>query len=149
MPSPSRTALPTGSSLHALMSRIDYADAFQVTLARPLAGTQEMWSAFTAAIPMWARLAMVVRNRICGWLGLRKVTAADRRVPPGGKPGELVWGVVDKHLSFASAFVLDQRDLRVETAVRYEAVSGRLYFALVAPFHRLLIRQTLARLASP
>lgn len=63
---------------------------------------------------------------------------------------EIVMGANDKHLSFRASVLLakagDETDIFLTTVVRFNNFGGRLYFALIKPFHRLIVKSALRKL---
>lgn len=109
--------------------------------------------------PAWARLLLRVRDIVAGWLGLK--TAGHHA--PGSVPmvgmfpiisqsdEQVVLGFDDRHLDFR--IVIDVRGLgddrqRVSatTLVYRKILLGRIYLALITPFHKLIVVSMLANL---
>lgn len=136
----------------------DWADRWSLT------GAPTDLSALDAAYralgspPAWVRVLMRLRNRVVALFGLKPAglaVAGSERV--GGfpvvslQPDQIVLGFDDGHLDFR--IVIDViRDppgasrVSVTTLVARHNLFGRLYIAVVTPFHRLIVRNSLARL---
>lgn len=109
--------------------------------------------------PVWVRRLLSIRNRIVAPFGLR---AAEMNRGEAGFVGafaivserddQVVVGFDDKHLDFrivievASAGTAGSR-VSVTTLVKRHNLFGRLYILAVTPFHGLIVRTTLGRLA--
>lgn len=145
---------------HPLLPRADWADRFTLALAVDDLTASEAARLALENMPRWTRFLMVLRNRIAGLLGLK--AAADRietsALRIGGFPlisandERVVLGFDDRHLDFR--IVVDVRPdrpsgrtLSVLTLVRTNNLFGRLYLAAVLPFHKLIVRTLLRRIA--
>lgn len=151
-----------GSHTAAKLDRIDYADAFtaEIQSVSPIL-PEDLFKAFFRASPGWVTALLKLRNRIVGLLGLKTgEEGADFdidafRVEPGralglfrvfGKsPAEIIVGENDKHLDFRVRFHLAAKpagggyDFTLSTLVMTHNALGRAYFALVRPFHGLIV----------
>ncbi|MCO6180311.1 DUF2867 domain-containing protein [Ciceribacter sp. RN22] len=111
--------------------------------------------------PVWVRRLLDIRNRVVAPFGLK---AADSKPGEAGSVGafaivserddQVVLGFDDRHLDFrivievASAGTVGSK-VSVTTLVKRHNTLGRLYILAVTPFHRLIVRTTLGRLAGP
>ncbi|MFC3161924.1 DUF2867 domain-containing protein [Ciceribacter thiooxidans] len=109
--------------------------------------------------PVWVRGLLDIRNRVVAPFGLK---AAETKPGEAGFVGafaivserddQVVLGFDDKHLDFrivievASAGPAGSK-VSVTTLVNRHNTFGRLYILAVTPFHRLIVRTTLGRLA--
>lgn len=142
---------------HPLLPSADWADRF--TLGLPVEGLTAREAARLALEhpPGWIRWLMVLRNAIVAPFGLKgaavEVTTSEKEI--GGFPvvsasdDRVVLGFDDRHLDFR--IVIDVRrdrpsgqTLSVMTLVHRNNLLGRLYLAVVLPFHRLIVRRMLA-----
>ena len=100
--------------------------------------------------PRWLGWLMALRNRVVARLGLRVVADGARPGLPfevrGRSPDELLLGEDDSHLDFRVSVLRHDGGMVVATAVRQHNRLGRAYFALVRPFHRVVVRSLLVRL---
>ncbi|WP_407654554.1 DUF2867 domain-containing protein [Bradyrhizobium prioriisuperbiae] len=66
---------------------------------------------------------------------------------------ELILGEDDKHLDFRASVQLRSRrddaydEVILATVVHRHNLLGKIYFRLISPFHRLVVRSNLARAA--
>lgn len=142
---------------HPLLPAADWADRF--TLGLPVEGLTAREAARLALEhpPGWVRGLMTLRNALVAPFGLKG--AAERvttsRTEIGGFPvvsasdDRVVLGFDDRHLDFR--IVIDVRQdrpsgqtLSVMTLVHRNNLLGRLYLALVMPFHKLIVRRMLS-----
>ena len=129
-------------------SRPDVADSFAVALPPGASTDLEFWrrSVF-ASPPVTVRRLLRLRDLLVRPLGLREASGAD---PQEGFPvlgrsdSEVLMGLDDRHLDFRVSLRLLQPDdggdcLALTTTVTFHGALGRLYFALVRPFHRRIV----------
>lgn len=150
--------LPTTSlTAHALPS-VDYRDVFSATVAQD-ATLEEVARRVLAGPP--PRL-MRLRDALVRPLGLKTSPREPRpplRFTPGERIGiftlfertedELLLGEDDRHLDFRICLRVSEGRATLATLVRFRNVWGRLYFALIRPFHGFLVQRMLRRAARP
>lgn len=143
------SSLPTLSGLHDRISSTDFLDCFSVeseTCARQAA---EIITDF----PGWARLLLLVRRFVTAPFGLSNdgPDVPDKVGPfpvENETEVELIAGFDDKHLDFrVSVFAKDGR-VSLSTWVHPHNIGGRLYLKAILPFHVLIARDALARVAN-
>ncbi len=142
-------ALPTG----------DWADAYRVTVAAPFDNARAAGDAAFSTFPFWVNGLMALRNLIVTPLGLKtgakEQTAAERI---GFFPiisesdHQVVVGMNDRHLDFRCVVDIADtgagQDITIATVIRRHNWLGRAYLMIVMPFHQLIIRTAMARLAN-
>lgn len=108
------------------------------------------------------RTLMRLRDGIVGPLGLKTAQGFRRDGPAaarvdffpilGEHPDEILLGADDRHLDFRSSLLRrpagDGVELVMTTSVRVHNALGRAYLAVITPFHVLVFRAALARLAA-
>lgn len=133
----------------------DWADAFEIELPGRRLSAIDASRMTLGRIPDWARRLLALRNALARLVGLKTDGGGE-----GGRaaigmfpiisesPERVVLGFDDWHLDFrivveaAEVGVAGMR-LRATTLVRRKNLFGRLYIALVTPFHRLIVPATL------
>lgn len=141
---------------HPALPLADWGDRFGIVLdpallTAPITARQ-VFERMTANTPGWISRLMDLRNRLAQRVGLK--TAAMTAFPILSEtPDEVVAGFNDSHLDFRLIIRLDpapQDRIRasIATLVLRHNRMGRAYLAVVAPFHRLIVRRLLQRLAS-
>ena len=136
------------------LAHVDYVDVFGVDLSRRAApDLSTVHDAFwQQAIPVWARRLMRVRDLLVRPLGLKPATGPGLFRLIRSTATEQVRGGEDSHLDLRIALRLDAAPdpqtvrFAVVTAVQFHNALGRGYFAVVRPFHRVLVRSGLRRL---
>lgn len=139
-----------------------FADAYAVVLP-PGAPTPAAALAYAllGQGPAWLRQLMRLRDALVRPLGLRtfppRPAAPALPLVPGAQfgpfrvlcvtPAEVVLGQDDRHLDFRVSVRLEPGAARavVTTTVRCHNTLGRLYFALIRPFHRRVVPALLRR----
>jgi hypothetical protein len=155
-----RAGLPPASRLGPCYGRADFADAFSVELPEAAAGDAEMLARHVfEKQPAWIAMLMTLRDGVVQPLGLKR--AVDLRSGEGDRisifriferhANEIVLGEDDRHLDFRVSVLVQPasgsggRRLIVTTLVFYNRLLGRAYIALIAPFHRLVVRTSLGQ----
>ncbi len=152
-------ALPTASVIRQSLPQVNFLDTFCLELPAGHSLTaSEAARACLQQAPTWVLWLMRLRNALVRKLGLATP------LPPGGQlqhgplaPGDLVGpfqtftanptevllGLNDHHLDFrVSVFVSREAAATrvfMSTAVQYHNLAGRLYFAVVRPFHGAVV----------
>jgi hypothetical protein len=142
-------------NLELVLPDLDFADAFQIVVphrANAEVFTQHMMS----NPPVWVSKLLALRNFVMTPFGLKtKVTHVPENQLRYGmfpvisaNPDRTVLGFDDHHLDFR--IVIDaepqgasETRLVMSTAVRTHNILGRVYLAIVLPFHRLIVPVTL------
>lgn len=143
---------------HAALESADWADRWAIDVAGLQVTAPQATQAMFGRTPAWVRALLAVRDRIVRLFGLK---AAGPVAPSEGKVSgfpvlssgddQVVLGFDDKHLDFR--IVIDVKPtggeahrVSVTTLVDRHNLFGRFYIAVVTPFHRVIVRNTLARL---
>jgi Protein of unknown function (DUF2867) len=159
-PRPERlAALPADSLGRRALLRVDYLDVFATLVERKESLESVARRVFGGRPPRLMRL----RDALVRPFGLR-TSPRGPRPPPGFVPGEriglftlfartdqeLLLGEDDKHLDFRICLrVTGDGTASLTTLVRFRNAWGRLYFALIRPFHAVMVRTMLRRAAPP
>lgn len=143
---PFRTdTLPRASTLWSLHQTGDFIDCYSVasTLSPREAATRGL------ALPGWARSLLGLRNALVRPFGL-KTGEPDRPIFPTclETETEIILGTDDRHLNFRIAVLRQEGRLYMSTWVHPHNIWGRAYLRLVMPFHILISRGAVARMAS-
>ena len=144
------TACPLSpdSALHSFMQRGDFLDCYCVdSPASPRDAAQ-----IITAFPVWAQLLVKLRALIMSPFGLSQdgPEAADKLGPfpvEQETATELIAGFDDKHLNFRVSVRSDNGIVSLATWVHPHNIGGRAYLAMIMPFHILIARNALARVA--
>jgi len=141
--------LPASSRLHAMMESADFLDCYWVKSGLSVREAAER----ALDSPDWVALLMKLRNILVSPWGLSDGASEDID-NIGGFPidtesaDEIILGFDDKHLNFRISVFKDESRVYFATWVRPHNIGGRLYLGLVMPFHVLIVRNALHRVAS-
>ena len=135
--------------------RADYSDSYSldVNSDAELRPGKLLESVFSDT-PRWVNGLMKIRNALVAPFGLKTgESRVFRKAIVEESEREAVLSNDDKHLIFTvSLSVLPRPDgvrrISISTAVQYHNRLGRIYFALIRPFHLIIIRRMLRRIAS-
>lgn len=140
---------------------ISYFDVFKIT--RPLDASIDQLAADMFTLPAWGAMLMRIRNAVVRPFGLKtspieKAEAIQNPYSPiNSQVGpftvllrsddEIVVGQNDKHLQFRASVYADKEAsaLYLITVVNFLNIYGRIYFFVVRPFHKLIVRTALQR----
>jgi Protein of unknown function (DUF2867) len=137
--------LPPESSLWSHHNPGDFLDCYSV--ASTLSPREAV--AKGLALPGWARTLLGLRNALVRPFGL-KTGAPDRPIFPTchETEDELILGTDDRHLDFRIGVIRQDGRLFMSTWVHPHNLWGRAYLRLVMPFHILISRGAVARMAT-
>jgi hypothetical protein len=147
-------AIPSDSLVAAALDRIDYSDAFSTPLPSGVTTAEQLARAiFERPAPMWVRALFAIRTVGARLVGLKTAIHSESRkteyIPIGRilstRDDEVLFGVNDKHLDFRGALLIRGGLAIMATTVKLHGRLGRAYFALVKPFHGVIVRGMLAR----
>ncbi len=141
-----------------------YMDTFSIKLPKDH-DILEVTKAVFLSIPDWIIAMMILRNTLVARLGLKTgsepddykqvINAFDGEV--GSNVGlfrvfdrsenEIILGENDQHLDFRASLLLtpsgDEQELAFTTTVAYNNTMGKIYFAIVKPFHIVVVKSML------
>lgn len=142
----------------------DFLDSQAAPLPHPAPDAAGLAIATFFAMPSWAVALLRLRNLVVSPFGLKTGDEPGGFPPPSrneinqltydgvfavhsATEAEVVFGADDKHLDFrVSVLKSEQEDLvAISTWVHPHNLFGRAYLAAVYPFHRLIVRRSLAR----
>ena len=156
-------SVPSDSVLAPLYAGADLLDAFAIHL--PAGASHDVEVLTRVALERqawWIRTLTWVRDAIMATVGVKSSRAIGAAAAARGlqvigylpllskSAGELVMGGDDRHLDFRVAAILRTgaaggRELVVVTVVHCHNWLGRTYLAVIAPFHRTILRANLER----
>ena len=145
-PMPVRSdTLPRASSLWTLHQPGDFLDCYSVpsTLSPAEAARRGL------ALPAWAGALLAVRNALVRPFGL-KTDAGEGSIFPTSHESEdeIVLGFDDRHLDFRIGLIRAEGRIYMSTWVHPHNLWGRAYLRLVMPFHILISRGAVERMAT-
>lgn len=145
----------------------DLIDAYAITLPEYASRDPETLARHVfSRLPAWALALMAVRDALVAGLGLktsrqlRPATPQQQRERVGlfrihaREPDEILLGEDDRHLDFRLSLLCTEpsaqsprRGVVLSTAVHCHNRLGHAYIALIAPFHRRIVRACLRHAA--
>ena len=160
--------IPEVSMLTKIGFTYDYSDSYEVLLKESKMNVVEAGKLFFGYTPVWVKWLLGLRDRIVSVSGLKTSSeTGNENMPenvnfePGDQAGifkvynrgdnEIVMGEDDKHLNFRVSLLTVCEKGRLgesvilTTVVKYNNWFGRLYFALIKPFHKLIVRMMLKK----
>lgn len=141
--------LPKESLLKNRIAPNDFLDCYKVSSSMPARQAANIIVDF----PNWVRFLLLIRSIVVTLFGLMHAgpSAKDQ---VGSFPVELekdeevIAGYDDKHLEFRVSVISKSNTVYLATWVRPHNIGGRLYLSAIMPFHILIARNALARVAS-
>lgn len=147
-PDVTATRLPAQSILHQRVAADDFLDCFSVSSDLPPRKAAEIFTSF----PDWVRLLLRIRRLATAPFGLSNdgPVAPDKIgiFPVETDTGsEIIAGFDDRHLNFRVSILSHDGRISAATWVHPHNLGGCLYLAAIMPFHKLVVRNGLARVA--
>ena len=144
-----------------VLAGADFVDAFRVDVGANAMNAREACTRMVLNGPRWIDALTRLRNILVTPFGLK--TSGEGAYAPGGliglfpvvneTPERLIAGFDDYHLNFR--IVVDvtndagSRQVTTTTLVRTNNLLGRTYLAIIKPFHKLVARSMMGRIAEP
>ena len=140
--------LPASSTLHERVSTTDFLDCFSVASEFKPRRAAEIITDF----PGWARFLLQIRRILTAPFGLSNdgPEAPDKLGPfpiEVETKTEVIAGFNDKHLNFRVCVFAQDGRVSLATWVHPHNMGGQLYLKAILPFHILIARDALARVA--
>lgn len=130
-------------------SEYDYMDSFshEVHLSRPISAKEFSEQFFSA--PRWIVALMRLRNAVVKPFGLKVEKDISDLIIVESDSVAII-SKNDQHLDLVISFMTERRmndsqRLSVSTKVRYNKRMGKLYFAIIRPFHNIICKTLLKR----
>lgn len=154
-----KTTIPDNSLITAYLP-CDFADAFAVDLPSPISLTaDDIQIRFWTDMPAWVDFLMKLRNIMVRPFGLKgtenSVEEFRNAIRTGSNCGgmtmvkksenETLIKLDDKHLAAYISVLVESERVSVITAVHFNNAMGRVYIAIIKPFHKILVKSTLKR----
>jgi hypothetical protein len=152
--------LPAESGTAGLFPGANLADAFAIRLPAGSSRDAARLTRFMFAEQApWFHALVGVRDMLVVGFGIKTSKQLRAAAPAGGidrvyvfrvhaaSADEMILGEDDRHLDFRASCLVRSDDLVFTTVVHCHNLLGRLYLALIAPFHRLVVKAHLQRAA--
>lgn len=153
-----RPKLVTPHLPHPALPQADWADCYVLEVHKPGLTALEAARLAVGHFPWWVRGLMSVRNAVVGLFGLKPSTYHSAKTTRmiGIFPvisvtdREAVLGFDDTHLDFR--IVIDvgengagRQTVSATTLVNRKILLGKIYIAVITPFHKLVVSSMLSR----
>ena len=159
--------IPRSDKIFVSFGKVNYEDSFCLCLeTNKTFDIDFIIFKIIKTLPNWVKLLLYMRNKIASIFGLKTGKIGDFYDNPeklnfkqGQSLGDLsvilkekyhlITELKDKHLDFrVSILIREEGTTKVffSTIVKFNNIFGKMYFFLIAPFHRLIIPSTLKRL---
>ncbi|MFA8344104.1 MAG: DUF2867 domain-containing protein [Rhodothermaceae bacterium] len=140
----------------------NYCDLF--TVETKLDDTVDNITSKIFKLPGWIVFLLVLRNSIVKIFGLKTGGKKDLQFldyyPVGSRAvvftvinrneNEIVMAENDKHLNFRASVLLEKDSektlVHLTTLVKFNNFGGKLYFTIIKPFHKVIIKSVLKRI---
>ncbi|KUP90528.1 DUF2867 domain-containing protein [Tritonibacter horizontis] len=147
MPRIETRPLPRASALWSQVQTGDFIDGYAVRSDL----TPREAADLGLSLPRWARALLALRNRIVRPFGLKtgETAAGTGALFPKTFEDrtELILGTDDRHLDFRICIRQERGQIHMATWVHRHNVIGFIYLALVMPFHVVITRSAMHRIA--
>jgi hypothetical protein len=144
----------------ALLSGAQFADAFRIEVDDPTLDARHAAQRMFGRSPQWIEALLKLRHVIVAPFGLK--TSGHHEKPPretiglfpilSETPDRLVAGFNDTHLDFRVVVEVTpagvHRQVTATTLVLTHNAFGRIYLAVIMPFHRLVVRSLLRQVVA-
>ncbi len=142
------TPLPENSQLHRRIAPEDFLDCYCVNSDMPPRQAAEIITSF----PGWAQMLTRLRTVLVKPFGLRTEVSKDKDCVgifpvESENDTEVIAGFDDSHLNFRVSVLSDGGKLFLATWVHRNNLFGRMYLATIMPFHIMIARDALVRVA--
>jgi len=142
------TPLPDSSDLHPRIGPNDFLDCYCVESDMAPREAAEIITIF----PGWAQALSVLRNVLVKPIGLKTEAPTDTDCVgifpvESQSDTEVIAGFDDSHLNFRVSVLSQGGKLFLATWVHRNNLFGRMYLATIMPFHILIARDALVRVA--
>jgi hypothetical protein len=144
---------PELKTIEDCLNRIDFQDTFFTTNHQD--SLRDICVSVLGKAPKWVKSLMKLRNRIVGLFGLKtgQVQSEEISFEVGGKiaffqiytilEDEILLGADDDHLNFRVIIKKNHsatNNVSVTTLVEFHNLFGRIYFTIIKPFHKWVLK---------
>ncbi len=158
----SKTSLPKESIINKNIKRNDYEDCYSFTVPNNNKSIREIYISLFSSAPKWVEGMMKLRNKIVRLFGLKNEMNRNENTnfEVGDKIGifkiyaiqedEIIAGEDDKHLDFRVSIhriIEKETTICISTLVQYNNWFGKLYFFVVKPFHKIVVKSLIRKAA--
>jgi hypothetical protein len=152
--------VPVDAATRAFLPEAQMSDSYRLVVDEAALDAATAAHRMFGKMPWWIRALLAARNRLVAPFGLKtgreNAPAASRRIGLfpiiAQTPQQVLLGLDDRHLDFRVAVAVVPlpdagQQVTATTLVRTHNLLGRLYLAVVLPFHRVIVPAMLAQVA--
>ena len=152
--------IPPAADTGALLAGAQFSDAFRVAVDGTALDARKAAQKMLGRQPQWIAALMALRDYLVTPLGLKTSDPNNRTTTDvigifpvlSQSPGRLVAGFDDSHLDFRVVVDVASsgpgQQVTATTLVLTHNRLGRIYLAIILPFHRLIVRSMLRQVAA-
>lgn len=154
---PAIVPAPPDPDFVATLPGCSFADAFTMTVPSAQLDAREVAALCFSRLPDWAGWLLKLRNAAMRPFGIKTDEIVQSLPVLRESPDQVVVGLNDDHLDFRTQFRVDGLRLgpdgpylglvTLTTIVRTHNRFGRIYLAAIMPFHKLVVRSLMKRVA--
>jgi hypothetical protein len=146
---------------HPALPPANWADCYALRVHAPGLTAMDAARMAVGQFPVWVRSLMKFRNAVAGLFGLKSSThhSPDETEMIGIFPvvsrteKEVVLGFDDRHLDFRIVIDVSShgdggQTVRATTLVDRKILLGKIYIAVITPFHKLIVKEMLQGLGN-
>ncbi len=127
----------------------NYKDCFAETLIdKPFMSAKDLFNLMFLQHPKWVLCLIRLRDLMVKPFGLKTNKSFENLIVEQNN-NEIILGTADKHLTFyVSLFcsnINNKQTISVSTIVKYKNILGRIYFAAIWIFHRIIVHSLFKR----
>jgi hypothetical protein len=139
---------PANSMITTDFGRVDYCDSYRIK--KPTNDSPEQIVVQLFKLSKWVIGLMILRNWLVRPFGLKTETEPESATffpVIDRNDNEMVMGINDKHLNFRVSMLIDREKsfIYTTTVVHYNNSWGKVYFILIKPFHRIIMKSAIKR----
>ncbi len=148
---------PNNTLIASHMESIDYFDSYMIEKETDESVDQIVKKIL--ALPVWVEFLLNIRYfLLVKPFGLRTGVMTDKQTKSNDEPvpvinrneNEIVMGEDDRHLYYGISVMKLKKaalsEITLTTVVKFHNQWGRIYFAFIKPFHKLVVRSMLSKI---
>jgi len=149
--------VPENSMYRNYLEVIDFSDTYKVKLINSDISIESIYINVFTHSPKWVDNLLLLRNKIVGVFGLdtnkERAEVNKENLIIGSKTGifkiyainenEVIAGQDDKHLNFRISVLKQNNEVFLSTLVQYNNWFGKVYFFIIKPFHKHIVKALL------
>lgn len=147
--------IPTNDFLASQRTKHSFRDALSAPLSKPTLSAAKAQLSIFSHMPNWVNTLMSIRNKIVKYFGFKVGTSTSLEMKKtelklgdaagfmtviSVKDHEVISFAEDKHMQFYMSVTTDDQQTTVSTLVNLKTPIGRLYMAMITPFHWVIAR---------